>query len=70
MVEVLCSTMSGMPFGPHISSMYKSSIKRKKETRTILFSFKNDINVDNEHFQKTLEKMTIEVRNQEPSSKR
>ena len=31
--------------------------------------FKNDINVDNEHFQKILEKMTLEVRNQEPSQK-
>jgi len=69
MVEVLCSTMSGMPFGPHISSMYKSSIKEKRKLGQFYLVFKNDINVDNEHFQKTLKKMTLEVRNQEPSQK-
>ena len=29
MVEILCSTLSGMPYGPHIPSMYGSSIKEK-----------------------------------------
>ena len=67
MVEVLCSTMSGMPFGPHISSMYKSSIKEKRKLGQFYLVFKNDINVDNEYFQQTLERMTNEVRNQEPS---
>ena len=67
MVEVLCSTMSGMPFGPHISSMYKSSIKEKRKLGQFYLVFKNDINVDNEYFQETLEKMTNELRNQEPA---
>ncbi len=67
MVEVLCSTMSGMPFGPHISSMYKSSIKEKRKLGQFYIFFKNDVNVDNEEFMNTLEKMTLEVRNQEPN---
>ena len=51
----------------HISSMYKSSIKEKRKLGQFYLVFKNDINVDNEYFQQTLERMTNEVRNQEPS---
>ena len=33
----------------------------------LLANEKNDINVDNDYFQETLEKMTNELRNQEPA---
>ena len=48
-------------------AMYKSSIKEKRKLGQFYLVFKNDINVDNEYFQETLEKMTNELRNQEPA---
>ena len=66
MVEILCSTLSGMPFGPHISSMYGTSIKEKRNLGQFYLIFRNDVNVESDAFMSTLKKMSDEVRNQEP----
>ena len=65
MVEVLCSTLSGMPFGPHIASMYGTSIKEKRKLGQFYIVFRNDINVCSEEFMESLQQMTLEVREQE-----
>ena len=66
MVEILCSTLSGMPYGPHIPSMYGSSIKEKRNLGQFYLIFRNDVNVKSDIFMSTLKKMSDEVRSQEP----
>ncbi len=66
MVEVLCANLSGMPFGPHIPSMYGSSIKRKRKLGQFYIIFRNDVNISSEQFMESLKVMTTEVRGQEP----
>jgi len=68
MVEVLCSTLSGMPFGPHIPSMYGSSIKVKRNLGQFYLVFRNDVNINSNEFMKSLKKMSDEVRDQIPKS--
>ena len=62
MVEVLCSTISGMPFGPHIPSMYGTSIKRKRNLGQFYIVFRNDVNIESDQFKEALQIMTNEVR--------
>ena len=62
MVEVLCATISGMPFGPHISSMYGTSIKRKRNLGQFYIVFRNDVNIESDQFKEALQIMTNEVR--------
>ena len=69
MVEVLCSTLSGMPFGPHIPSMYGSSIKKKRNLGQFYIVFRNDVNIESDQFKETLQKMTNEVRTEESNEK-
>ena len=68
MVEVLCSTLSGMPYGPHIPSMYGSSIKTKRKLGQFYLVFRNDVNINSNEFMKSLKKMSDEVRDQIPKS--
>lgn len=65
MVEVLCSTLSGMPFGANIPSMYGSSIKEKRKLGQFYIIFRNDVNIDSDSFMSTLKEMSKDVRNQE-----
>ena len=62
MVEVLCATLSGMPFGPHITSMYGASIKRKRNLGQFYIVFRNDVNIESDQFKEALKLMTNEVR--------
>ena len=68
MVEVLCSTLSGMPFGPHIPSMYRSSIKENRNLGQFYIVFRNDVNIDSDLFNEALKRMSDEVREQEPNN--
>ena len=68
MVEVLCSTLSGMPFGPHIPSMYGSSIKKNRNLGQFYLVFRNDVNIDSDLFNEALKKMSDEVRKQDPTN--
>ena len=68
MVEVLCSTLSGMPYGPHIPSMYGSSIKMKRKLGQFYLVFRNDVNINSNDFMESLKQMSDEVRNQVPKS--
>jgi len=68
MVEVLCSILSGMPYGPHIPSMYGSSIKTKRNLGQFYLVFRNDVNINSNEFMESLKKMSDEVRDQAPKS--
>lgn len=65
LVEVLCSTLSGMNFGPHIPSMYGTSIKESRKLGQLYILMRPDVNVEIEEFAKNLHKMSTEIREQE-----
>ncbi len=64
MVEVLCSTLSGMEFGPHIPSMYGSPISKPRKLGQLYIVFKTDVNVEATYFLETLHIMSEEIRSQ------
>jgi len=66
MVEVLCATLSGVPYGPHIPSMYGSSINTKRNLGQFYLVFRNDVNISSEEFMSSLKSMSDEVRDQIP----
>ncbi len=65
LVEVLCATLSGMNFGPHIPSMYGSSIRESRKLGQFYILMRPDVNVDYEEFTKALNLMSEEIRGQE-----
>ena len=65
MVEVLCSTLSGMNFGPNIPSMYGSSIKEPRKLGQFYILMRPDINMDIAEFSENLHIMSNKIRNQE-----
>tara|TARA_Y100001968_G_C19067954_1_gene576918 strand:- start:33 stop:707 length:675 start_codon:yes stop_codon:yes gene_type:complete len=68
MVEILCSTLSGMKFGKHIPTMYGAPINEKRNLGQFYILFKTDVNVHADHFADTLHTMCQEVRSQMPIS--
>ena len=65
MVEVLCSSLSGMNFGPHIPSMYGSPINSPRKLGQFYIVFRADVNMELANFEQVLHEMSEEVRNQE-----
>ena len=65
LVEVLCSTLSGMNFGPHIPSMYGTSIKESRKLGQLYILMRTDVNVGIDEFTENLHKMSKEIREQE-----
>jgi len=68
MVEVLCSTLSGMNFGPNIPSMYGSSIKKPRHLGQFYILMRADINLEINEFADNLHKMSELIRNQKPQN--
>ena len=68
MVEVLCSNLSGMNFGPHIPSMYGSPIDKPRKLAQFFIVFRCDVNLDSEEFEELIHKMSQEVRQQKTNS--
>ncbi len=68
MVEVLCSTLSGMNFGPNIPTMYGSPITQARKLGQFYIIFRPDVNRDLEEFEQSLHKMSEEIRLQSPVS--
>jgi len=66
MVEVLCSALTGMPFGRHIVRMYADSLQQKRNLGHFFMALHIDSFVPIEEFKTRLQQMTDEVRT-EPS---
>ena len=65
LVEVLCSSLSGMNYGPNIPTMYGSSIKEPRKLGQLYILMRPDINVGLDEFSENLHKMSQDIRNQE-----
>ena len=57
-----------MKFGPHIPSMYGSSIKEPRKLGQFYIIFKSDVNTSLSVFEKNLQRMSIEIREQQSVS--
>ena len=64
MVEVLCSILSGMNFGPHLPSMYKSPISIPRKLGQFYIVFRSDVNMPISDFEDYLHQMSKEARAQ------
>ena len=67
MVEVLCSILSGMNFGPHIPSMYGSPICETRKLGQFYMVFRSDVSMSTSQFEESLYQMSKEVRDQKTS---
>lgn len=66
MVEVLCGIMTGMRYGPHISSMYKAPLDQKRFLGHFISAMRIDCFQDKKVFKKRMAGLLKELRS-EPS---
>ena len=69
MVEVLCSALTGMPFGRHIVRMYADSLEKKRNLGHFFMAFCIDFFIPVEQFKTRMKQMLDEVRS-EPAKDR
>ena len=66
MVEILCSLLTGVPFGPHISGMYNAPIEKKRNLGHFFMAIRIDSFQDLNLFKKRMKQLAEELRNMEP----
>ncbi|MFH0771700.1 MAG: Ldh family oxidoreductase [Candidatus Omnitrophota bacterium] len=64
MVEVLCSMLTGMPYGPHISKMFAAPLSEKRFLGHFIIAMRIDCFQDKKVFKERLSKMIEELRSQ------
>jgi ureidoglycolate dehydrogenase (NAD+) len=64
LVEILCSLLTGMPFGQHISRMYADPIHQKRFLGHFFMAMRIDSFVDPSIFKLQLKQLITEVRNE------
>jgi len=66
MVEVLCSNLSGMNFGPNIPKMYSAPISLPRKLGQFYLVFRSDVNVSLSLFEEMVQNMSMAARSQSP----
>lgn len=69
MVEVLCGILTGMPYGPHIPSMFKAPLGQKRNLGHFICAMRIDCFQDKRIFKKRMSEMVGELRNEPPLDK-
>ena len=67
MVEILCSVFTGMAFGRHIPSMYKTPMDKQRQLGQFYMIIRADGCVEYEEFILSMQKLTDEIRSEPPS---
>ncbi|MFA6143154.1 MAG: Ldh family oxidoreductase [Candidatus Omnitrophota bacterium] len=70
MVEILCSMMTGMPYGPNISSMYRAPMNEKRFLGHFVSAIRIDCFQDVGYFKKRMALMMNELRSEPAEDKR
>lgn len=68
MVEILCSILSGMPYGPQLLPMFTSDINKKRFISQFYIILRNDFVISSKDFIHNIENMSKQVTNS-PSKK-
>jgi len=66
MVEIFCSVFTGMAFGKHIPSMYKTPMDQQRRLGQFYMTIRADGCVDFEEFISSMQELTDEIRNEPP----
>jgi ureidoglycolate dehydrogenase (NAD+) len=69
-VEILCSLLTGMPYGPNISSMFKAPMSRKRFLGHFVSAIRIDCFQDVDSFKERMARLMDELRNEPPSDKK
>jgi ureidoglycolate dehydrogenase (NAD+) len=68
-VEIFCSLLTGMPYGPHIPKMFDAPMDQKRFLGQFISAVRIDCFQDKENFKKRMSSMMKEVRKCEPANK-
>ncbi|MFA5316405.1 MAG: Ldh family oxidoreductase [Dehalococcoidales bacterium] len=66
MVEVLCGIMTGMPYGPNISSMFKAPLSQKRFLGHFICAMRIDCFQESKLFKKRMAALLKELRSESP----
>jgi len=66
MVEVLCGILTGMPYGPHISSMFKAPLSQKRFLGHFICAIRIDCFQDKKVFKKRMAALVRDLRREPP----
>lgn len=69
-VEILCSLLTGMPYGPNISSMFKAPMNQKRFLGHFVSAIRIDCFQDVNSFKERLSRLMNELRNEPPLDKK
>ena len=69
MVEIMCSIMTGMPYGPHIPKMFEAPMSQRRCLGHFISAIRIDCFQDINIFKKKLSLMIKELRNEPPLDK-
>lgn len=64
MVEILCSLLTGMPYGPHIPKMFEAPMNEKRYLGHFVSAIRIDCFLDKEIFKNRLYELISELRNE------
>ncbi len=69
MIEILCSMLTGMPYGPHIPKMFEAPMSEKRYLGHFISAMRLDCFQNKESFKKRLSRMMHDLRNEPPLDK-
>jgi len=69
MVEVLCGILTGMPYGPNISSMFKAPLSQKRFLGHFICAMRIDCFQEEKVFKRRMAALLNELRNEPPMEK-
>jgi len=69
MIEILCSTLTGMPYGPRISKMFAAPMSQKRFLGHFITAIRVDCFQDKRVFKRRLSEMISELRSEPPLNK-
>ncbi len=70
MIEILCSTLTGMPYGPHISKMFAAPMNQKRFLGHFMIAIRIDCFQDKKIFKRRISEMVNELRSEPPLNKK
>lgn len=70
MVEVLCSMLTGMPYGPHLSKMFAAPMSQRRFLGHFIIAMRIDCFQEKSVFKRRMSEMVGELRNQFPLDKK
>jgi len=69
MVEVLCGILTGMPYGPNISSMFKAPLSQKRFLGHFICAMRIDCFQEEKAFKRRMAALLDDLRNEPPMEK-